>query len=155
MKIDDRIVLITVVGLISAAIGKTSAIIVKHFYPPTITMTEVIAPIFFTNQNANTAVGFIFSTFLSLTVGGIYSFMYILLLDLTGWRYFWLKGFVVTSTGFLLSIGLLVKVLNLVPQEKNTVWIPIILYLAHMILMICQTVLVKMWGKPKNDRYIW
>lgn len=151
MKLNDRILLVSVVGLISAFLGKSSAIIVKLFYPPTLTMTDLLAPIFLTGAQAHTTAGLVFSSFLSLTVGVIYSMVFVLLLDLSGWRYFWLKSFLVTTFGYLTLAGLVVRLLNLVPKESYTVWVPIIIYAAHMVLMAVQTILVKMWGKPNNS----
>ena len=149
MKIKDRVALCTLIGILSALAGKSSAYLIKIFYPSMITETDTIGRVFFTVHQLYTVPAYIFSTFLSLTIGPIFTFGYILLLDLTGWRLLWLKGYLVASTGYVLT-GLLIKGLHLLPQEELSAWIPIFLYLAHLVLGTVMIVLTKLWGLPKK-----
>jgi len=151
IKIKDRVILAILSGTISAAIANTFGYLTKWIYAPTVIMPEVAAELFVNSSQIHTLLGIIFGNTWSFIVGGIHAAAYIFTLDFTGWRYLWWKSFAVTSTGWLLGVGLAFKALGIAEGSQNLILPSILFYGAHLVYLTTSAFIISKYGVPREQ----
>jgi len=147
-KVSDRVILMVLSGSISAAIANTFGYFTKFIYKPTVVMPEAAANLFITSSETHTVLGFVFANLMSYTVGGLHAVIYVIVLDLTGWRYFWLKSAAVTTMGWFLVVGVLFRALGV---YKTTLLSSVLFYGAHLVYLTVSAYIVSRYGVPRNE----
>ncbi|PKM86307.1 MAG: hypothetical protein CVU87_12470 [Firmicutes bacterium HGW-Firmicutes-12] len=149
--IEDRIILTALAGIIAAFIANIFGYLSKIYYPTAIIMPEIAAATWINDSQIHTVPGIIFGNISSFIVGGIHSLIYITLLDKTGWKYFWLKSLIVTTTGWLFALIFLLRILDLQPEALNDIWASILFYGAHFVYLCVSAYIVKTLGVSKKN----
>jgi len=143
-KISDRIILTIFIGSISAQIANIFGYLSRFIHESTVVMPEVALKTFTRSYEIYSILGIIFGNILTYTVGGIFAFVYIMILDFTGWQHLWLKSFVVTNGGFMVGTSLALQLLGI---AKETDLLSIILfYLAHITFLTVAAFLINRFG---------
>lgn len=152
-KIKDRLLLSSFSGGLAAIAANFFLYGVNLFLPgDTINMPELTADIFLNIDPKNITVitrilGFIWS----MTIGGIYSLLYIITLDLTGWNNLTIKSVLVILAGWLLGAGSLIKLMSLVQYTRNEPLSIAAFFIAHIFFAIILSLIVKYVG-AKNSK---
>lgn len=148
VKISDRIVLMVLSGSVSAAIANSFGYFTKFIYKPTVVMPEAAANLFIPASQIHTALGFVFANLMSFTVGGLHAVIYVIILDLTGWRHFWLKSAANTTMGWFLVVGVLFRALGV---HKADLLSSVLFYGAHLVYLTVSAYIVSTYGVPRNE----
>ena len=121
LKINDRLLLSSFIGSLAAIASIFFFFFFNYFLPgQNINMPELTAEVYLKFDPAQIPIiirilGFIWS----LVVGIIYSFLYIVALDLTGWRWLTLKAIATILTMWLILTGVIMKSLSLGEYVSN------------------------------------
>lgn len=150
-RISDRIILVLLSGTISAAVANTFGYISKWFYPPTIIMPEAAAELFVRPNQIHSTLGFLFGNLMSFGMGGLYAFAFVAILDITGWRYFWLKSFAITTLGWIIGVGMLFRALDVASGANPELLSSILFYGAHFVFLTVSAFIIKRHGVPINE----
>lgn len=150
-KISDRVILVLLSGTVSAAIANLFGYILRWLYIPTIIMPEAAAELFIRPNQMHTILGFIFGNMMSFGMGGLHAFAYVAILDITGWRYFWLKSFTVTNLGWLLGVGMLFRALGVASGTNPDLLSSVLFYGAHVIYLTVSAFIIGSYGIPINE----
>lgn len=148
IKIKDRLILCAFNGGIAATIANTFLYAVNIFLPGyTINMPETTAE-FFLNINPDhidiltRTLGFIWS----MIVGGFYAIIYIISLELTGWNYLVAKALIIVSGGWLIGIGLVMKLVSISQYTRGEPISIAAFFVAHLVFAISLGLLTKKIG---------
>lgn len=125
-KIRDRAILSIFAGTVAALIANIFGYLSKIVYPPIIIMPEIAFQTWVNSSHAHT------------------------ILDLTGWRFFWLKSLAVTTTGWLISSIFFLRILHIHQDALNDILSSIMFYLAHLVYLTISAFLVKKYGVDKK-----
>ena len=148
IRIKDRLILSAFVGGIAAIIANLFLYSVNMFLTGyTINMPETTAE-FFLNIDPDhihiltRILGFIWS----MVVGGLYSLLYIVALDLTGWDYLVIKALIVVSGGWLIGVGLAMKLVSIAQYTRNEPLSIAAFFVAHLVFATSVGLLTKKIG---------
>jgi hypothetical protein len=147
-KISDRIILMVLSGSVSAAIANTFGYFTKSIYKPTVVMPEAAANLFIPSDQIHTVLGFVFANLMSFTVGGLHAVVYVIMLDLTGWRHFWLKSAANTTMGWFLVVGVIFRALGV---GKADLLSSVLFYGAHLVYLTVSAYIVSTYGVPRDE----
>ena len=148
MKIKDRLVLASFVGGIAAIAANLFLYLINFFLPGhNINMPELTTEIFLKFDPANIPtiiriLGFIWS----MVVGGIYSFLNIMMLDWTGWRLIMVKTVIVILGAWLIIAGSVIKSLSLAEYVSDEPWSIASFFIAHIFFAVVLSLLTKHFG---------
>lgn len=148
MKIKDRLLLASFVGGIAAIAANLFLYAINFFLPgQNINMPELTAEIFLRFDPANVpaivrSLGFIWS----MVVGGIYSFLNIMILDWTGWRLIMVKTVIVILGAWLIIAGSIIKLLSLAYYVSDEPWSIAAFFIAHLFFAFILSLLTKRFG---------
>lgn len=152
MRLKDRLLLGAFCGGLSAIVANLFLYGVNSFLPGyTINMPEATAE-FFLNVDPDRIdiitriLGFIWS----MIVGGFYSILYLVALDLTGWTNLIAKAIIVVSNGWLIGIGFIFKQLKIGQYARNEPLSIAAFFVAHIVFAITLSLLVKRSGVPRQ-----
>jgi hypothetical protein len=135
-------------GSISALIANIFGYLSRLIHESTVVMPEVALKVFTKSTEIHSIVRIIFGNLLSFTVGGIFTLVFILILNYTGWRHLWWKNFAVTNGGFMLGTGLSLQLLG-IAKEADLLSI-ILFYFAHLIYLTVAAFLVSRFGNSTS-----
>jgi len=145
-KINDRFILAIFVGTLSAFVAMIFGYLLKLIYPAAIIMQEVAILSWVNSSQTHSFLGIIFGFLCGFIAGGIHASVFIYVLDRTGWKFFWLKSFAVSTTGWLLFSIILLRILYLLPYALNDI-LPNILFCGqHVIYLTVSAILVNKFG---------
>ncbi len=150
MKIQDRIILSAAAGIIAATMANLFLYTLNLFIPGNnINMPRLVLE-FFININPNNLdlISMILGYLWSLIVGGTYAFIYVLLLDITGWKHLMIKSISIIHSLWLLGAGTLTRSLNLAKYVRNE---PISIgafFIAHIFFAIVLSFIINLIGGP-------
>ena len=150
-RISDRVILVLLSGTISAAIANIFGYISKFFYNPTIIMPEAAGELFIRPDQFNTLLGLVFGNMMSFGMGGLHAFAFVTILDITGWRHFWLKSFAVTNLGWLAVVGMLFRVLGVASKTNPELLSSVLFYGAHLVYLTVSAFIISRYGVPINE----
>lgn len=145
IKIKDRLILSAFNGGIAAIIANLFLYTVNMFISGyTINMPEVTAEFFLTIEPNHIDIitrtlGFIWS----MLVGGVYGLLYIIALELTGWEYMLSKALIVVSGGWLIGVGLTMKLLSIAQYTRGMPLSITMFFVAHLVFAISLGLLTK------------
>lgn len=146
----DRITLATFAGSISAIIANLILYMINLVIPgQNINMPELTIEIFINIENYTLLLkilGVIWSTI----IGGTYAIIYIIALDLTGWKHLWLKSLAIVSGAWLLGAGPAIKLMGLAQGIRDEPLSVIAFYIAHLCFATVLYLFVKSFGKPNS-----
>ncbi len=147
MKIKDRLLLASFTGLLAALGANLSLYGINLFLPgPTVNMPQITLEIFLNLGNYNLlqkVLGLVWST----VVGGTYALLYLITLDITGWKNLWTKAIIVVNAYWLLGAGFVISLLNIAPHIRNEPWSIAAFYIAHLLFATYLYLLVKTLGE--------
>lgn len=147
MKIKDRLLLSTFAGFLAAIGAVISLYCINLYLPePTVNMPQITLEIFLNINNYSLLqkiLGLVWST----VVGGTYALLYIITLDITGWKNLWLKALIVVNGIWLLGAGFFIRLLNIAPQIRNETWSIAAFYIAHLLFATYLYLLVNTIGE--------
>jgi hypothetical protein len=131
-KIADRLLLAAIAGSAGAVAANLFLYILNLFLPGrTVNMPQLTLEIFL-NIGSYTffqrALGFSWS----LVIGGTYAFIYIMILDFTGWRILWLKAVIVVSVTWIFMAGFMMRLLALATETRDNPPAIGAFFLAHL-----------------------
>lgn len=149
-KISDRVILVLLSGTISAAIANTFGYISKWFYNPTIIMPETAGELFIRPDQLHTLLGLIFGNVMSFGIGVLHAFAFVIILDITGWQYFWIKSLAVTNLGWLVGVGMLSRVLGMASGINPDLFSSLLFYGAHIVYLTVSAFIISRYGVPIN-----
>lgn len=148
IRIKDRLILSAFNGGISAIIANLFLYSVNAFlHGYTINMPETTAE-FFIKINPDhigfltRALGFMWS----MIVGGFYALLYIISLELTGWDYMVIKALIVVSGGWLIGVGLTMKLLSVAHYTRNEPVSIAAFFVAHLVFATSLGLMTKKIG---------
>lgn len=149
-KIQDRVLLAILTGSVSAQIANLFGYLSKLIYEPTVVMPEAVIEIFTRLSHVETPLGIILGNLWSYMVGGLHAVAYLLVLDLTGWRYLWLKSLAVTSMGWIMGVGVLFRWLGLASAHLRDIHSLAFFFLAHLVYASVSALIAGRVGVPKK-----
>lgn len=148
LRIKDRLILSAFNGGIAAIIANLFLYTVNVFLPGnTINMPETTVE-FFLNIDPNQidvltrTLGFIWS----MIVGGVYSLLYLISLDSTGWDYLVVKALIVVSGGWLIGVGLVMKLVSIGQYARGEPLSIAAFFVAHLVFAASLGLLTKKIG---------
>lgn len=150
LRINDKIVLVLLTGTVSAGIANIFGYLSRLIHQHTIVMPEAAAELFISPVQVHTLLGFIFGNLMSFTVGGIHAMAFIYILEVTGWRYYWLKSFAITTAGWLIGVGMLFRALNIPSVKEMDLLSSVLFYGAHLVYLTVSAFIVSRYGVPKE-----
>jgi len=150
-RISDRVILVLLSGTVSAAVANTFGYISKSFYPLTIVMPEAAVELFVHPKQIHTILGFIFGNLMSFGMGGLHALAFVAILDITGWRYFWLKSFAVTTLGWIVGVGMLFRALGVASGNNPDLLSSVLFYGAHLVYLTVSALIIGRFGVPINE----
>ncbi|EEG76278.1 hypothetical protein [Dethiobacter alkaliphilus] len=149
--INDRLILAAFSGTVAAIAANLFLYLINLFLPgDTVNMPQLTLEIFL-NIGAYTTLQIILGFVWSLVVGGTYAFIYILILDWTGWKNAWLKALIVVSGLWVFMAGFIMKLLNLAEATRNEPLSIAAFYIAHLFFALLMSYLVQKFGEPTSD----
>ena len=151
-KIHDRFVLTILVGTLAAFVANIFGYLSKLIYPSTIIMPEIAIIAWLNPPQIYSLLGIIFGNLCSFIAGGIHALVFIFVLDRTGWKFFWLKSFAVSTTGWLIFSIIFLRILNLLPNAPNDIIPNLLFYGAHVVYLTISAILVKKFGVHKMHK---
>ncbi len=116
MKIADQVLLAVLSGSIGAFLANLFGYLSRLIYSPTIVMPELALRIWTEPASIPVVWLIILGNISSFVIGFLHAAAFIALLDLTGWRFFWIKSFVTTFTGWLLTSFIIFRLIGLDPH---------------------------------------
>lgn len=153
IHIKDRLLLSAFSGGIAAVIANLSLYAVNIFLPGyNINMPEVTAE-FFLNIDPNRidiltrALGFVWS----MIVGGVYSLIYIIALDLTGWKNLMIKALIIVTGGWLIGVGMVMKWLGIGEYIRGEPQSIAAFFGAHLVFAMILGLLVKRFEGGRRE----
>jgi len=149
-EIRDRAILSIFTGTVAALIANIFGYLSKLVYPPTIIMPEIASETWVNSSQVHTILGIVFGNLSSFVAGGLHALVFVTILDLTGWRFFWLKSLAVTTTGWLISSMFFLRILHIHQDALNDILSSIMFYLAHLVYLTISAFLVKKYGVDKK-----
>lgn len=147
-RIKDRLILSAFNGGIAAIIANLFLYGVNMFLPGyTINMPETTAEFFLKIDPGHIGIltrtlGFIWS----MVVGGFYSLLYIISLELTGWDYLVIKALIVVSGGWLIGVGLTMKLVSIGQYTRGEPLSIAAFFVAHLVFAVSLGFLTKKIG---------
>ena len=146
-QIEDRLLLAALTGTIAAVAANLFLYIINLFLPgKTLNMPQLTLEIFL-NIASYTILQRILGFVWSLVIGGIYAFIYLMVLDWTGWRHPLLKAVFVVSGMWLAMAGLVMKLLNLAVETRDNPLAIGAFYVAHIFFALVVALLVLRVGE--------
>ena len=145
-RLKNRLYLITFNVIVSTCIGLLYSYFTKLIYKPTIIMPELFISIFINPSLVHTYRGFLVGNIGSFIVSIFHVFSFVFVLDYTGWRHLWWKSFAVTTTGYILAVGLMYLILG---NYKNILSLAIF-YSAHLVYLTFSAYFIGKIGVPSN-----
>lgn len=150
MKINDRLLLSAFAGSVAAVGANLFLYAINLFLSGhTVNMPQITLEIFL-NIGTYTILQRLLGFIWSLVVGGTYAFIYIIILDWTGWEHLWLKAMIVVSGTWLFMAGLIMKLLNLSAATRNEPPAIAAFFIAHLFFAAEIALLVKHFGGRKR-----
>lgn len=150
-RISDRVILVLLSGTVSAAIANTFGYASKWFYKPTVIMPEAAVELFVRPEQIQTILGFIFGNLMSFGMGGVHALAFVTILDITGWQYFWLKSFAVTTLGWIVGVGMLFRALGVAYGENPDLLASVLFYGAHLVYLTVSAFIIGRYGVPIQE----
>lgn len=152
MKIIDQIVLAIFAGIIATAVANFFGYLSKMIYPPAIIMPEIAVETWVNASQIQTVPGMVFGNLCSFLVGCLHALILVLVLNWSGWRFFWLKSFLVTAIGWFLATIWVLRGLHLQPEALNNIYVGIVFFAAHVVYLTVSAVLIAKYGVAKGPR---
>lgn len=147
--INDRLLLAAFAGSIAAVGANLFLYIINLFLTgQTVNMPQITLEIFL-NIGSYTILQRLLGFIWSLVVGGTYAFIYIILLDWSGWHHLWLKAIIVVNGTWLFMAGLIMKLLNLSAATRNEPLAIAAFFIAHLFFATETALLVKTFGRQR------
>lgn len=150
--INDRLLLATFAGS-TAAIGANLFLYIINLFLPgnTVNMPQITMEIFL-DIGSYTILQRILGFSWSLVIGGTYAFIYIIILDWTGWKHLWLKAIIVVSGTWLFMAGSMMKLMNLSEATRNEPISILAFFIAHLFFATEIAFLVIKFGEQKKKK---
>lgn len=148
LKIKDRLLLSSFTGGLAAILSIFFQYVLNFFLPgQNINMPELTVEVFLKFDPTHIPIitrilGFIWS----IVVGVIYAFLYILALDLTGWRWLTVKAIVSILAIWLILTGIIMKLLSLAEYVRNEPMSIGAFFIGHIFFAIILSLLAKNFG---------
>ncbi len=131
-KSGDRLLIAALAGSVAAVAANLFLYLLNLFLPgETVNMPQLTLEIFL-NTGAYTVLQRVLGFLWSLVIGGVYTFIYILVLDWTGWRQLWLKAVIVVSATWIFMAGLMMNTLSLATKTRDNPPAIAAFYVAHL-----------------------
>ncbi|MBS3946906.1 MAG: hypothetical protein KGZ57_01195 [Dethiobacter sp.] len=147
IKIKDRLLLAALCGPLAAACANLFLFAVNLFLPgKTVNMPQVTLEIFLI-VGSYTALQRVLGFIWSLVIGGAYTFVYVLVLDWTGWRHLWLKALVVVNASWLFMAGYVMNSLALAVETRHEPLSIAAFFVAHIFFATVMALLVIKFGE--------
>ena len=145
--IKDRLLLAAFSGIIAALMANLTLYLFNLAIPgQNINMPQVTVEIFL-EITEYTPVHNILGVIWSTVVGGTYALLYLVALDLTGWKNLWIKSMIVISGAWLLGAGFVIKILDLAPAVRHEPVSILAFFVAHLFFATYLYLLVKHFGE--------
>jgi hypothetical protein len=128
----DLVLKAALAGAISTILANLALNLINLFLPgPTITMPQLSAEFFLDIDNYTLmlqVIGFIWS----MVFGAMYAFIYLLVLEKTGWNNLWLKSLFVISVIWLLPGGFVMRLMGIGQFLRGEPLSILAFYIAHL-----------------------
>jgi len=148
--IDDRLLLAALVGSIAATGANLFLYLINLFLPGnTVNMPQITVEIFL-DLGAYTILQRFLGFTWSLVIGGTYAFIYIIILDWTGWKYLWTKAIIVVSAMWLFMAGFIMRIMNLSEATRTEPYKIAAFFIAHLFFATEIAILVKSLSAQKK-----
>ena len=153
-KINDRLLLAAFAGFIAALAANLSLYLINQAITgQNVNMPQVTLGIFLNNEVTNSLLIKVLGVIWSTIVGGGYSILYLVALELTGWNNLWLKAIIVVNGTWLLGAGFMMNLLNITSYTRNEPLSIAAFYIAHMLFATYLYLLVDNFGQQhKNNK---
>ncbi len=153
MKIKDRFILSSITGTIAALFADLFLYIINLFIPGNnINMPGLTLELFLNiDPNNFDTVSQILGFVWSLIVGAVYAFIFIILLDITGWNNLLTKSFMLVLNLWLLGAGTLIRLLDLADYVRDEPMSIAAFFIAHLFFALLLAYLTKYFGIPKKE----
>ena len=153
-KINDRLLLASFAGFIAALAADLSLYLINQAITgQNVNMPQVTLGIFLNNEVTNSFLIKVLGVIWSTIVGGGYSILYLVALELTGWNNLWLKAIIVVNGTWLLGAGFMMNLLNITSYTRNEPLSIAAFYSAHMLFATYLYLLVDNFGQQhKNNK---
>lgn len=155
MKIEDKLLLSALSGTIAAAGADLFLFILNLFIPGNnINMPELVLE-FFLNIDPNNldTISLILGFIWSLTVGGVYAFILLIILDMTGRKMLLLKSILVVISLWLMGAGILTRLLNLAKYVRDEPLSIAAFFTAHFVFALILAYFIKIFdGTTKENK---
>lgn len=150
-KIDDRLLLAAFAGGIAAIAADISLYLINLYLPgKNINMNQVTLEFFLTPTVTTTVLLKIIGVLWSTIVGGIYALIYLISLDMTGWKNSWLKSIIVINGIWLLGGGIIINMLDITTYTRNEPLSIFAFYFAHLLFATYLYFIVNKYGVPRE-----
>ena len=132
-KIKDKLILVAVAGFI-AALGAELTLYLFNLVIPgqNVNMPRVTLEIFLNAGAAQSTLIQIMGVLWSTIIGGTYALIYLVALELTGWKNLWLKSLIVINGIWLLGAGFVMNLLNITAYTRVEPLSVVTFYVAHL-----------------------
>jgi hypothetical protein len=129
---DDLVLKAALAGAVSAILANMILNLMNLFLTgPTITMPQLSVE-FFLNIENYTLLLQVIGLVWSIVFGSIYAFIYLLVLEKTGWNNLWLKSIFVISVIWLLPGGFVIRVMQIGQHIRDEPLSVLAFYVAHL-----------------------
>ena len=144
--IHDRLLLAALAGTVSAVAANTFLYLVNiALHGQTVNMPQITLEIFL-NLGSYTILQRILGFIWSLIIGGTYAFIYVIILDWTGWRSLWLKSIIVVSGTWLFMAGMVMKMMKLSTFTRDEPLAITAFYIAHLVFASVMSLSVRRYS---------
>ncbi|KUO63128.1 MAG: hypothetical protein APF84_11425 [Gracilibacter sp. BRH_c7a] len=154
IKTKDRLILASIAGIIAAIISETILhflnLLLSYMFEMQYINMPLLALELFLNVYPLSTHKIILGILTSFSMGGMYALLYLYTLDLTGWRYLWLKSIIViVGSWFFFSAGLM-SLLDIGQIYRDEPVSIAIFYFTHFIFATCLYFIIKLLGVNKS-----
>ncbi len=140
---NDRLLLAGLAGSISALAADISLYLINLLIPGhNINMPELTLNLFL-NTGSYSILEIILGVIWSTVIGGTYAFIYLIILDRTGWNNLYLKAVIVINATWLLGAGFAIKLLELADYVRDDPLSITAFYIAHILFASYLYIVVK------------
>lgn len=99
---------------------------------PRINMPQLTVQLMFEQPDLTNIFVIILGIVWSMIIGGVYTFIYLIVLDFTGWNNLLLKSIAVITGLWLLGAGTIMKLFNILPEARAEPLAVAAFFIAHL-----------------------
>lgn len=150
-RIKDRLVLVVIAGFLAAIPGMITLHLLNFVFPGRYINMPLISLEVFLNVTPLSTLKIILGIISTFVISGFYALIYMVALDLTGWKYMLIKAFSILNGGWFLFANGVMRLLNIGTVYRDEPLSISAFYLAHLFYAFYLYLTFKLFGTQEQE----